>query len=87
MECTSDLKGIDAKAHNNDPDTVLEKIRNWLTAASRRRTIPGVNKLRRDFKEFKARLPAILDDLGIDGGETLYNDYCQIVEEAIKEKI
>lgn len=87
LECISDLKGIDAKAHNNDPDTVLEKIRNWLTAASRRTTIPGVNKLRRDFKEFKAELPAILNDLGIDGEEILYNDYCQIVEEAIKEKI
>jgi len=87
LECISDLNGIDAKAHNNDPDIVLEKIRNWLITTSKRTSIPSAQVLKRAFKEFKAKLPTILNELGIGSEEILYNDYCQIVEESIKEKI
>ncbi|UYQ93416.1 hypothetical protein MKQ68_25370 [Chitinophaga horti] len=83
----SDLNGIDTKAHKNDPVVVLEKVRDWLKTSSKRITVPGNAKLKKDYNEFLTRLPIILEDLELELDSLLFNDYCQIVEEAVREKL
>jgi hypothetical protein len=83
----SDLNGIDTKAHNNDPLYIIRSIRNWLHTASRRVTIPGYNILVNEYKEFITRLPEILTRAGLNKNDIPFNDFCQVVEEAVREKI
>lgn len=83
----SDLNGIDTKAHNNDPESILTQIRNWLATASRRTTIPGYKIILQDYKEFTSKLPGIIQLAGLDMDNIPFNDFCQVVEEAIRKKI
>lgn len=83
----SDLNGIDTKAHNNDPNIIIRDIRNWLATASRRKTIPGYNVIKQEYNEFKLKLPEIVKIAGLDIDDIPFNDYCKIVEEAVKRKL
>jgi hypothetical protein len=83
----SDLNGIDTKAHNNDPDNLIRQIRNWLSAASKRTTVPGHIIISKEYKEFSAHLPKIVALAGLEMNDIPFNDYCQIVEEAVKAKL
>jgi hypothetical protein len=83
----SDLNGVDIKAHNNNTTLVIRGIRNWLSAASRRKSIPGDIILAQEFNEFITRLPEIIMNAGFDVDKIPFNDFCQIVEEAVREKI
>lgn len=83
----SDLNGIDTKAHGNDIKIIIQNIRNWLRTSSRRVTIPGHNILIEEYKEFAARLPGIVTKAGLNIRDIPFNDFCQIVEEAVREKI
>ncbi len=83
----SDLSGIDTKAHKNDPQIIIEKIRDWLMTASKRKTIPGTVILKADYRNFIVNLPAVAKKVGLDPDNIPFNDYCQIVEEAVKKVI
>ena len=83
----SDLNGIDTKAHNNDPDNMIKQISNWLSVASKRTTIPGHLIIRNEYNEFSALLPNIVTLAGMAMDDIPFNDYCQIVEEAVKTKL
>lgn len=81
----SDLNGVDIKAHNNDPFILIRSLLNWLNTASRRSTIPTYSILSSDYRKFTAALPSIADKLGFIVDEIPFNDYCLIVEEAVKK--
>jgi len=83
----SDLSGVDTKAHNNDPNMVIRQLRDWLHTASSRKTIPGYTVLQQDYGEFVQKLPAIVELAGLNRDDIPFNDFCQIVEEAVREKI
>jgi len=83
----SDLNGIDTKAHDNDPEKVIKTVRNWLFTASRRTTIPAHATILDKFRIFRAKLPEIAALLSFDIHEIPFNDYCIMVEEAIREDI
>jgi hypothetical protein len=87
LEFISDLNGVDIKAHNEDPDEVTKKIRNWLTTASRRTTIPGYNKIVADYQKFQAELPGIVKRLSLDIDDIPFNDFCLIVEEYLRSSL
>ncbi|RFM25633.1 hypothetical protein [Deminuibacter soli] len=59
----SDLNGVDVKEHNNHPDIVIRKVRDWLAVASNRRNVPGNAVIQREYQEFRQKLPAIVDTL------------------------
>jgi hypothetical protein len=81
----SDISGIDTKAHNNDPHTLVRQIRNWLATTSRRKTVPSAPRLISDYDDFIIKLPTVAASLGYTNiNEIPFNDYCQIVEEAIQ---
>ena len=81
----SDLSGIDTKAHNNDPDKIIENVRDWLKTSSRRITIPGTATLKREYREFERSLPKMLRRLGLEKENITVSDFCQIVEDTIGE--
>lgn len=85
LEFISDLNGVDIKDHNNDPLAAIRKLRNWLNTSSRRTTIPGYNTLVQEYNIFLNNLPQIVADLGLDINDIPFNDYCLIVEEAIRK--
>lgn len=81
----SDLNGVDIKAHNNDANTVIRKVRDWLFVSSRRKTIPGHTIIQQQHKTFSKELPAIVKRLGLDLYDIPFNDFCLITEETIRE--
>ena len=81
----SDLSGVDLKAHNNNTETILHSIRNWLRTSSRRSTIPGHTQLTGDFKKFQKELPGILNSLSLEKENLTFNDLCLIVEEFLNK--
>lgn len=83
----SDLNGIDTKAHNNKPEIIIREIRDWLITSSKRNTIPGYNVILSEYKIFIEKLPKIVSKLGLNLNDIPFNDFCQIVEEAVREKI
>lgn len=84
----SDINGVDTKAHENDPVIAIRHTRNWLHTASRRTTIPTANVITNEFNEFLVDLPVIVNALGFANiDEPTFNDYCLIVEEAIRKKL
>lgn len=85
QEFISDLNGVDIKDHNNNPEAAIRKIRNWLTIASRRTTIPSHNTIITEYRAFSTKLPAIAKKLEFDLNDIPFNDYCLIVEESLKE--
>ncbi|MFT4154442.1 hypothetical protein [Parafilimonas sp.] len=40
-----------------------------------------------EYKEFSTRLPRIVTRAGLNIHDIPFNDFCQIVEEAVREKI
>lgn len=83
----SDLNGVDIKAHHNNTSLIIGGIRNWLKAASRRKTVPGEIIIIEEFAEFTTRLPEIVANAGFKIDKIPFNDFCQVVEEAVREKI
>lgn len=79
----SDLNGIDTKAHENNPEIIIRNIRDWLVTSSQRKTIPGYNVILNDYNVFLKKLPEIVENLGLNANDIPFNDFCQIVEEAV----
>ena len=79
----SDLNGIDTKAHNDDPEIAMKKVRDWLRTASGRKTIPGYTVLLDQFKEFTLHLPALTQALGFTVDNIPFVDFLNLVEESV----
>lgn len=84
-EFISDLKGVDIKAHENNPRQAIRRVRDWLAASSRRITIPGHAIIQTQFDTFIRRLPTVAAKLGFELESIPFNDFCLIVEESIKK--
>jgi hypothetical protein len=83
----SDLNGMDSKAHQNDPEMAIRKVRDWLSCASRRVSIPGAARIIEEYKEFQKMLPFMAYRLGMDTDDISFNDFCALVEEAISARL
>lgn len=62
----SDISGIDITAHNNATDNLITAIRNWLTTASRRTTIPAAESIRSRYRKFQKAFRRTCKERGID---------------------
>ena len=71
----SDIAGQDIRVHNNSPDEVINVVRHWLMAASRRRNVPPVSAIRRHFIEFGLALPQLCDENQIDRDDIQFVEY------------
>lgn len=80
----SDIAGHDIRSHDNDPETVITLIRNWLNTASGRRTIPGGRAIIARWRQFEADLPAMCEQSSIEVDELTYNDRTNFISEWLR---
>lgn len=83
----SDIAGHDPRAHSNNTEELIKHVRNWLNAASARKTIPGGRKILRRYQQFKTKLPEMCDSVPIEVEELTYNDYADFMQIWLKENL
>jgi hypothetical protein len=83
----SDINGMDTKAHNNDVETAIRSVRDWLRAASKRTSLPSHTTIIKEYNEFQQKLTAILKSFDTTIDDISLNDYCTFVEEAVAAKL
>lgn len=75
----SDIAGQDIVSHENDEDKIIQLIRDWLSDASRRKTIPGYAETLRRYNLFKIDLPSMCTRFKLNPSDLTFNDYCNVV--------
>ena len=75
----SDLAGQDIQAHNNEVETIVKVVRNWLRTASRRQTIPGGNIIWERYQIFLRDLPQTVEECRLDVEDLIFNDYIFVI--------
>lgn len=80
----SDISGQDIRSHGDDPNNAIEPVRNWLSSASRRSTIPGAMEIRKRYRKFQKDLPMMCKELKLGVSKLTYNEYATIASEWLK---
>lgn len=76
----SDVAGQDPRAHNGRPADAIQAVRDWLShSAPDDVMLPGGRKMVERYETFRRDLPALLDAVGIEPDELIYNDYTTLV--------
>jgi hypothetical protein len=77
----SDIAGQDATSHHNDAATVIRRIRDWLRNSPDYKDVifPGADTLVDRYVRFRAQLPALCIDQGLNLRSLEFNDYCRLV--------
>jgi hypothetical protein len=75
----SDLAGQDVVAHNDNPKTIITKIRDWLSSATGGTSrIPGGDYIYKQYQRFCHDLPALQDELKFDA-DMSFPDYLTLI--------
>ena len=86
----SDIAGQDIKAHGNNPRIAIDKVRSWLSAGSKRKTIPGGTAIWNHYLLFQRELTPILKRAGITRRELntpeYYPDYVNFIVSWLRER-
>jgi len=75
----SDIKGQDISAHNNSPRTIVVMIRDWLSANSPKKQLPGGHAVWKDYESFRRGLPKQCRDVNLRIPDLTFGDYCNLV--------
>ena len=75
----SDIAGSDTKSHENQSNQIITHIRNWLSDASGKKSIPGGSEIIRRYKLFLEELPVMASTIKIEPEEMTYNDYTNFI--------
>ena len=82
----SDIAGQDIQAHNNDVETIVRVVRNWLRTVSGRQMIPGGGIIWRHYQEFLKDLPRTAERFQLEVEYMIFNDYTLVIEEWLKTR-
>lgn len=80
----SDMAGQDIRSHGNSPDSAISVVRDWLRAASGRRTVAGPTHIKDRFNTFSSILPSLTDRIGLDRRDLQFVEYVSLVEDWLK---
>jgi len=80
MEYISDISGQDIKAHNNNPQEIIRKIRNWLNTYSDLQPLIGATAIINKYESYMVDKPNILISLNLTKEDVQYTDKTQIIE-------
>jgi hypothetical protein len=83
----SDISGQDIQAHGRNTKKVIKLVRNWLSDASRKKTVPGGSEIFRQYERFSRHLPTMCKDLKLRRADLTFNDYANIVSKWITETL
>lgn len=75
----SDIAGQDIQAHNNEVETIVRVVRNWIRTVSGRQTIPGGNIIWERYQTFLKELPQTVEELRLDIEDLIFNDYLLVI--------
>ncbi|HYW42736.1 MAG TPA: hypothetical protein VE959_07760 [Bryobacteraceae bacterium] len=75
----SDISGQDVHAHGGDPSRAIVEVRNWLTAVSGRKEMPGGEEIARRYTRFLAGLPGICAGLRREPQALTFADLSEII--------
>lgn len=76
----SDIAGHDIKAHKNRPKDVVSAVRDYLDAASRRRTVPGGREIWDRYKRYRRELPRLCAEIPLEIDEMTFNNKANFAE-------
>lgn len=76
----SDISGQNILTHNNVPDNVIRRVRDWLRLNSRRSLLPGQRHIARSFRAFTDSLPDYCHQTGLDRRDLLFIDYVRLAQ-------
>lgn len=71
----SDIAGQDIKSHNNNENTIISLVSEFLRNSSERKTIPGGTAINSHYQQFKSDLPTILQDAQLTEEEMGFNEF------------
>ena len=75
----SDIAGQDIQVHNNEVETIVRVVRNWLRTASGRQTIPGANIIWERYQIFLRDLPQTAEECLLEADDLIFNDYLLVI--------
>ena len=81
----SDISGQDIAAHNNDPQTAVRIVRDWLQSSRKNVQLPGGDHIWDRYQRFKKKLPHLCKALKLQPDQLIFNDYIMIVWEWLKK--
>lgn len=79
QEFISDIAGQDIQAHENNPETLIAVVRNWLRSLSPGHPLPGGAAIHQRYILFLRELPDICHAIQLDPNKVTYADYADIV--------
>ena len=83
----SDIAGQDIAAHQNDPNTLIAIVRDWLSTASGGEPLPGGAAIARRFSAFEDDLPFICAKLNLQIGEVTFGNYVNMIRSWLTEQL
>jgi hypothetical protein len=77
----SDISGQDLRSHNNEPATLMRRVRNWLGNSPDYKDVafPGPEKIVTRYELFRTQLPARCKLHGLNWRNLEFNDYSKLV--------
>lgn len=82
----SDIAGQDIRSHDGNADTMITVVRNWLSTATKRTTIPGAAVIRQRYADFTAQLPELCAGLQLRSDELLFNEFTLIAASWLSQR-
>lgn len=80
----SDISGQDISVHNDSPQTISAKCRNWLMQTSKRVTIPSAVIIWARYNKFLHELPGICAALHWDSNDLTYHELLTVTDAWIR---
>lgn len=76
----SDLSGQDIGCHRGRPEVAIQVVRDWLSHHTPEDVmLPGPAMMVKRHRAFVADLPLLLEEVHIEPGELIYNDYTTLL--------
>jgi hypothetical protein len=80
----SDIAGQDIAEHGDQPETAIEKVRNWLRTESGDSRIPGAEFITERYRRFRDELPQIASVAKLNAKHLTFVDYSHLIAEWLK---
>lgn len=75
----SDIAGQDIQEHNNDVETIVKVVRNWLRTSSDKQVIPGGDIIWERYQTFLRDLPQTAEECLLEADDLIFNDYLLVI--------
>jgi len=80
----SDISGQDIAEHNDNPRTLIQQIRDWLSSQGGNRPLPGGDDIAVRFRAFMFILPKLCKKLKLKPRGLTFSDLVRVIGESSK---